>query len=711
MLAGFLKPVIAQAVSVHSGFLAGQVLPVKLMTMPIGQTLLQMKLPHLPVGIISDPLSMAVPDDIPVPDKLRLPVEKPGGQPFRLMLKKHFQGFYLQAEARDEALPGIHERLFIFWGHNHLLALDARPEGIAINELPCEYSQYIDTEAFDSEKGFPVVTYRNGLGRWMVKIKTSEGYMEVSLEEYQLGLSLYFESLLSLEFGELNDFTQGWNTPGGIIPLIKTTKKFRQCPGSNNNTPPSPPEREETGSPEAPTAMEDENTQPDGASASQTPPPSGKQADLVVQTDLVSQREKTYAIKNMSEDLECCYCKQLLCNPVSICTSQHVVCERCVEKSKSCQYQNCFCGEPVQITPVPFVKRMLNNLCIRCIQCNWEGTYADISAHTAKPCGEETKEHSPQAASPLPADAKRACILSNEMQPSNPMDTAHFSCPLCHSRQEYHRLDHEWYCPKRMVGCSNHKNGCTQQMTQDALEAHEKNCDFNQHPCPRHCSLLIFSKDQASHFEACQPDYDEHYRLASFLVKSYRPPFILSSISLQAHLLEGNIYQSTPDELTRLLNIEFETMQYYWLISQSNLAKLYNKETDVLVSSPFIINQRHQHQFQVVLRLYFEKRYKSSHSSFFLTIHPETFERRRRLDQSYARISVHQIPVSQFKQTANLGNKIDNLEQRYNEFLDYEADMRLESPLQALLTEMASHPHEKGKVAIGIRLETRPTKQ
>ena len=117
-----------------------------------------------------------------------------------------------------------HDRIFLLPGTGQpAQILEVTAEELEVYEVPEDYNHLLN-DMMPKPPGL-VMVYRNWEGEWIITINDPEGTREMSLEEYRQGMSLLFESLLSLQFSELPFFTLGRYTGGARATPPQAQKK------------------------------------------------------------------------------------------------------------------------------------------------------------------------------------------------------------------------------------------------------------------------------------------------------------------------------------------------------------------------------------------------------------------------------------------------------------------------------------------------------
>ena len=188
------------------------------------------RLPELPAGVITDPLDISEPSEniLPGNDVLSLHIEEPCGHPLAIAVSRQpGNKVHIHSERRGEASPSPHDRIFLLPGTGQpAQILEVTAQELEVYEVPEDYDHLLN-DMMPKPPGL-VMVYRNREGEWIIIVNDPEGTWEMSLEEYRQGMSLLFESLLSLEFSELPFFTLGLDTASArAAPPRKQKKETR----------------------------------------------------------------------------------------------------------------------------------------------------------------------------------------------------------------------------------------------------------------------------------------------------------------------------------------------------------------------------------------------------------------------------------------------------------------------------------------------------
>ena len=495
----------AQTLSALSGALARMPVPPAFISMFSGPLFSGIKFPPLPSGVISDPLSPALfPDDIPALPRLGPQALKPPDHSFRIRLMEYRDKLYLEAGSyygqwdeepgnqfrEGEITPEVNDRLFLLAGEGSApLALDARPESLEVNELPPDYSHYLSSVFRDD---FWVLVYRTSQGQWLVKVRTPEGVQEMPAEEYRRYLSLYFDSLLALEFNELSEFTLGWNTPGSRIPLTIPQKKIRSVPktprDARDDSQPADlsgalpfPFHEETKIVPGENDLSQARADHSSATSVAMGPPPGKKLKQSLQA---KWNHKTFSLQKnpVADHFICPLCLELLNDPLSLCDEQHMACSVCV---KLITNEQCpCCRAPLKTSPVTVeMKRVINLLPASCDHCPWQGSYGDIAIHATEDCLEtfmQSLSIQPQL-QPCPfCKAETAPDRMAEHYLNCPEVSIHCPNTPCSHRDKRRLInDHLQVCSREVISCTI--DGCGQTFKRYKLQEH---MDVNHFACP-----------------------------------------------------------------------------------------------------------------------------------------------------------------------------------------------------------------------------------
>ena len=204
------------------------------------------RLPEFTGGVITDPLDISGPSENILPGNgvLSLHIEEPGGHPLAVAVSKQSgHKIHILSERRGEVSPDTHDRIFLLPGTGQpAQILEVTAEELEVYEVPEDYDHLLN-DMMPKPPGL-VMVYRNREGEWIITVSDPEGTREISLDEYRQGMSLLFESLLSLEFGELPVSTLGLDTGGARTVSPGQGKKTGKTTSKEPAPSGSPPEPE-----------------------------------------------------------------------------------------------------------------------------------------------------------------------------------------------------------------------------------------------------------------------------------------------------------------------------------------------------------------------------------------------------------------------------------------------------------------------------------
>ena len=185
------------------------------------------RLPELPAGIITDPSDIPefLENILPRNGLPSLYIEEPPGHPLAIAVSKQSGNkIHISSERQGEMSLDTNDRIFLLPGPGQpVRILEVTSDDLQVYGLPEDHDHLLN-DMMPKPSGL-VMVYLNWEGEWIITASGPEGVWEMSLEEYHQGISLLFESLLSLEFSELPVFTLGLETAGVKLATPRKPKK------------------------------------------------------------------------------------------------------------------------------------------------------------------------------------------------------------------------------------------------------------------------------------------------------------------------------------------------------------------------------------------------------------------------------------------------------------------------------------------------------